>query len=56
MRFNTMTKTDTYYEFVGDNGLKLIAPLNNIILVDDESGYISIKSTATRQTIGLLVK
>ena len=51
-----MTKTDAYYLFEGDNGLKLIMPHDSVILVDDESGYISIKTTATRQTIGLLVK
>lgn len=56
MRFNTMTKTDTYYEFVGDNGLKLIMPLGNVILVDDNSGLISIKLVSTRKTIGTVRK
>lgn len=56
MRFNTMTKTDTYYEFVGDNGLKLIMPLESVILVDDNSGLISIKLVSTRKTIGTVTK
>lgn len=49
-----MTKTDSYYEFVGENGEKLIIPSTSVILVDDESGMKSIKSTASRATLGLL--
>lgn len=56
MRFNTMTKTDTYYEFVGDDGLKMIAPIESVILIDDNSGLISIKLVATRKTIGTVNK
>lgn len=54
MIFNTMTKTDAYYLFEGDNGLKLIMPLDSVILVDDESGMKAIKLIASRRTIGLL--
>ena len=56
MIFTDYTKTDTYYEFVGENGQKLIYPVNTIILTDDESGFIAVKNTASRQTIGLLKK
>lgn len=56
MIFVSYTKTDTYYEFVGDNGQKLIYPVSSIILTDDESGFIAVKNTASRQTIGLLKK
>lgn len=56
MIFISYTKTDTYYEFVGENGQKLIYPVNTIILTDDESGFIAVKNTASRQTIGLLAK
>lgn len=56
MRYTGYTKTDTYYEFVGENGEKLLAPTTDIVLVDDESGAISIKNTASRCTIGYLIK
>ena len=56
MIFVSYTKTDSYYEFVGENGNKQIYPVGSIILTDDESGMIAIKNTASRQTIGLVVK
>lgn len=55
MTFTSYTQTDAYYEFVGSEG-KLIVPATDVILVDDESGMISIKNTASRCTIGLLKK
>lgn len=55
MIFTGYTQTDTYYEFVGSEG-KLIMPATDVILTDDESGYISIKNTASRCTVGLLKK
>ena len=56
MIFTSYTKTDSYYEFVGEDGQKLIYPVNTIILTDDESGFIAVKNTASRQTIGLIKK
>lgn len=55
MQFISYTKTDSYYEFIGENNLKLIAPASAIILVDDGNS-ISIKSVASRNTIGYIVK
>ena len=55
MIYSSYTKTDTYYEFLGDNG-KLIMPATDVILTDDESGMIAIKNTASRCTVGLLKK
>lgn len=52
MRFISYTKTDTYYEFVGENGEKMLIPATDVVLVDDESGLISIKLIATRKVIG----
>ena len=52
MRFISYTKTDTYYEFVGENGEKMLIPTTDVVLVDDESGLISIKLIATRKVIG----
>lgn len=55
MIYDSYIKTDDYYEFTkGDD--KFIIPASNIILVDDESGMIAIKATATRQTLGLVRK
>ena len=56
MRFISYTKTDTYYEFLGENGEKMLIPATDVVLVDDESGAISIKNTASRCTIGYLIK
>lgn len=56
MIFVSYTKTDTYYEFVGENGEKQIYPVGSIILTDDESGMIAVKNTASRQTVGLIRK
>lgn len=56
MIFTTYNQSDTYYEFVGENGQKLIYPVSSIILTDDESGFIAVKNTASRQIIGLLAK
>lgn len=53
MIYTGYTKTDSYYEFVGSEG-KLIIPATDVVLVDDESGLISIKNTASRCTVGLL--
>lgn len=56
MRFTSMTKTDTYYEFVGEKGEKTLVPATDVVLVDDESGAITVKNTASRCTIGYLIK
>lgn len=56
MKIASYTKTDTYFEFVGENGEKMIVPSVDVILIDDESGAISVKNTASRKTIGYYVK
>lgn len=56
MIYIDFNKTDNYYEFIDGAGGKTIIPTSSVILVDDESGYISIKLTASRKTIGLLKK
>ena len=53
MIFTSMTKTDAYYEFSGSEG-KLIMPRTDVVLVNDDSGMIAIKNTASRCTVGLL--
>lgn len=56
MKFVSYVKTDEYYEFTADDGKKVFIPTKDVILVDDESGFISVKNTASRCTIGLLIK
>lgn len=56
MRFISYTKTDTYYEFVGENNEKVIIPATSVVIIDDESGAITVKNTASRCVVGYLVK
>ena len=56
MRFKSYSKTDTYYEFICENNEKYLIPSVDVILVDDESGAIAVKNTASRCTIGYLMK
>ena len=56
MIFTSYTKTDSYYEFTSEDGVKYIIPAADVILVDDESGAIAVKNTASRCTIGLVPK
>lgn len=56
MKFISYTKTDSYYEFTGENGEKVLVPSVDIILVDDESNFYSIKLIASRTTIGIVPK
>lgn len=43
-----------YYELVADNGDKMLIPSTNIIIVNDGSGMLSIKNTASRCTVALV--
>ena len=54
MIFTNFIKTDKYYEFTTADGIKLLAPVDSIILVDDESGAIAVKTVASRKQIGLI--
>lgn len=56
MKFISYTKTDSYYEFNGENGEKVIIPSTDVIMIDDNSGAITVKSTASRNAIGFLIK
>lgn len=56
MKFISKTQGDNYYEFTGENGEKYFIPSADVILVDDGSGAVSVKNTATRATIGFYVK
>lgn len=52
MHFIDYEITDTYYKFIGENGIAFLAPINSIILVNDESGFLTIKTVGSRKTIG----
>ena len=56
MKFIAKTKGENYYEYIGENGEKYFIPSADVILVDDGSGSVSVKNTATRQTIGYYIK
>lgn len=55
MIFTSYTKNGAYYEFVGDEG-KYLVPSKSVILVDDESGAIAVKTIGSRCTIGLIIE
>lgn len=55
MIFSNFTKTDTYFQVKeGDN--TMVFPLNSVILVDDESGFVALKNIASRKTVALIKK
>lgn len=56
MKFISYTKTDAYYEFVGENGEKYIIPTVDVILIDDGSNLLSIKLVSSRKVIGTVPK
>ena len=55
MLYDSYTKTDSYYEFIAGE-VKTIIPVTAVILVEDESGLLSIKLIATRKVIGTVPK
>lgn len=56
MIFTSFSKDDNSYTFNGQNGEKMIVPICDIILVDDESGAITVKNTASRCVLGYFYK
>lgn len=54
--FNSINKQESYVELTTKDGEKHIIPANSIIYVEDGSGMVSIKNTASRKTIGLIPK
>ena len=56
MIFTNYTKTDTYYHFTTNDGKELLVPVESVILVDDESGAIAVKNTASRCNVGLIAE
>ncbi len=55
MIYNSIEKTSEYIELSnGDN--KLLLPTSAVILVDDSSNLVSIKTTGSRKTVALVKK
>lgn len=52
--FTSINKQESYVELTTKDGEKHIIPANSIIYVEDGSGMVSIKNTASRKTIGLI--
>ena len=53
--YEIVDSNEQYIKLRSDNEITLL-PANSTILVDDESGFISIKNTGSRKTIGLIQK
>ena len=53
--YTIIEQNDKYIKLSSSNEITII-PIVDVILVDDNSGYISIKNTASRKTIGLIKK
>lgn len=53
---NSYNLANGVYTFDFGDGKKQLFPQSSIILVDDESGLISVKNTATRKVIFLVRK
>lgn len=53
--YDSMVDNNDCYIFTNSE-VEVLMPASSVILVDDESGFISIKTTASRKTIGLLRK
>ena len=45
---------DTWYKLIDEHGEVSFYPQNSIILVNDESGLLSLKTVSSRKTIGLV--
>lgn len=55
MRFTSYTKTDSFYIFNIEGGGKLYAPLSSVVLIDDNSGAVTVKYVASRKIIGYVI-
>ena len=53
--YNSYVEKDSCYEFIKDND-KVVMPKSAVILVDDESGMISVKGIVNRKTLFLVNK
>lgn len=54
--FASYVKTDSFYEFVDEKGNKSIYSIPAVIMIEDDSDYITFKLTASRKIIGIVKK
>ena len=52
--YNEITKTDTYVQLKNGEDNIVVLPANAVIFVDDESGFVAVKTVGARKTIGLV--
>lgn len=55
MNYSSMNKTSTYVELTEGNN-KMFIPTDKAIIVDDESGLLSIKTNGSRKTVATVKK
>ena len=55
MKYNSYTKGEGWYEFIADD-MKLLVPESDVILIDDESGALTIKNIVSRCSLGVVPK
>lgn len=55
MVFIDYIKSENFYEFIGEGGERVIIPSVHVVLIDDGSSIV-VKNTASRCTVGYLVK
>lgn len=55
-KFASYIKTDSFYEFVDENGNKSIYAIPAVIMIEDDSDFITFKLTASRKIIGIVKK
>ena len=56
IKFNTITKNDTYIEMDGDNGYRMFVPSSQAMVIDDESGAVMVKPISSRKVLGYAIK
>ena len=55
MTYQSIEKIDsTWYRLIDENNNASFYPQNSLILVNDESGLLSIKTVGSRKTLGLV--
>lgn len=56
VKFISYTLDNDCYTFVAENGDEMLMPAQSVILTDDNSGVISIKTIGSRKTVGIMDK
>lgn len=54
--FTSINKEKAFTRLETKNGEIYVIPNDDIVFVDDESGLVSVKNTASRKTVGVIRK